>query len=582
MRLGAALALLGLLGLGVSSPTPSPVPQKPVVGLGGIFVVNDGGNTPRGSWGVGFDAGGPIITSTWADLHLQVVFDGGGSDSNPCTTDAGACATIQGAWSKVPKYVRHLVEISAACTNNATGANLVGVEQVNDVQASTGGVWVHGTWLNSVLASGPATGTATGGTKFSNGTWLVEDGEDGGPVVVNATLTLADAGWTPNDLQGRYLLISSGTGSSATTWRPITDNTSDTITVEGFLVTAPSSNSVFSIQEPCTKIATAVPRLPTAATTTPPVVSGTLGSAFNISGHFVGNSGLLIQGFEVTATAGAIVINNGSGVTLTNITNKVATKSSGSSANKVIVNGVGADAVTSITNSYFAFQENVSSSANFDTSPIHINHGGLGRVSLTAVVMMYGGNGLQVTSGSGTVSNSESRRVYHGIAEFLGPGPNTVTNSIAGGYLGWCIQAGESHDGAGVQHTTTFDHVHFQSCSPAIQQGGGSLYVKTYSIRRLDYSDGPPVLPADAGGGLDLTAAKVIKCLAGGHATFNASVTPGTPQFVPSNGGTWDIYAGSDGFTVGNFVDITLSDDNGGDCVHALTDSSSVCKNFRN
>ncbi len=103
--------------------------------------------------------------------------------------------------------------------------------------------------------------------------------------------------------------------------------------------------------------------------------------------------------------------------------------------------------------------------------------------------------------------------------------------------------------------------------------------MKTYSIRPLGYPDAPPVIAADAGS-FDLTSAKVIKCLGGCYACFNASLTPGTPQFVPSNGGLWDIYVGSDGFTHGNFKTLELTDENGGGCVRA--NASAVCKNFRN
>lgn len=569
-----ALALAVLCGVAFAGPTPGPVPQKRVEGVGLVKVNNDGGAygislnfadagtqtftgvvadsfTLSDGGAIGssssFDAGS-VMSATTADLNLWVNVDGG-SDSNACT-DAGApCLTIQGAWSKAPKFARHHVEITAAC-GSYTGANLVGAEQINDTQAASGGIIVQGTWANSVLASGSATGTATSGTASVNG-----DGLDGGRAWVQATLTKTGAGWTVNDLTGRYLFISSGSASSATTWSVISSNTADTITVVGFL-SAPSATSVFAIQEPCSVIATAVPALPTALTTTPPVVSGTSGNSFNISGHFVGSSGLVVRRFATTATAGTVNIKNASGVALTNFTNAVA-----STANKVTVSGVGADGVVGVSNSYLAM-------GGSDTTSTIIQNSGVGGISVAGSLLVNGRIGLAISFGFGTIFFSESRNIFRGIARFAAATPSSITSSVIGGGGGQseeCVLVGSRNDGAGVSSSVTLDHVHFQNCDLAIEQGGGWLYVTTYSITPNASTT---------------TTRRVINCLGGGHAIFNAIFAGPTSQaLTPSAGGDYDVIAGG---RAGRMTDIDVSDYNGNGCLSSALDGSAVCKNFPN
>jgi hypothetical protein len=98
-----------------------------------------------------------------------------GDDTNDClSSGAGACATIQSAIDRVPKYVNHNVSVFVAGGTYAT-AYISGFVIRNSATFFVRGVLVNST----TLATGTATGTADGGTTTtcvdSGQTWTVDD-----------------------------------------------------------------------------------------------------------------------------------------------------------------------------------------------------------------------------------------------------------------------------------------------------------------------------------------------------------------------------------------------------------------------
>jgi hypothetical protein len=192
-----------------------------------------------------------------------------GDDNNSCT-EAGtaACLTIQGAINRIPKLLRDKVSVSVAAGSYA-GFTLSGFTNDYGVQATNAGLLIDGALANSTgLASGSATGTASGGTAGSTSTF--------------GTLTTAAAGWTVNDLRGRFITITGGTGVGQV--KVIASNTATNITIAGTW-TAPTGTSTYAVQDSSVAI--------TGCITAPPSGSGTVAAA---------NSAIRVQGNATGST----------------------------------------------------------------------------------------------------------------------------------------------------------------------------------------------------------------------------------------------------------------------------------------
>lgn len=174
------------------------------------FCLLDGGSCYTGSINLT-----NVIQTTSGNAAYNLFVDGSqGSDSNACIgSGVMACLTIEAAINKMPKVLRDLGRITIA------GGSYAGF-YVSDFSADlgwqqgTGGLDIVGTLVNSTLASGSPTGTATGGSAGSN--------------QVYGTLVNSAATWTAGDLVGRLLCTSNNTGCV-----PIETNTSTTIGIIG-------------------------------------------------------------------------------------------------------------------------------------------------------------------------------------------------------------------------------------------------------------------------------------------------------------------------------------------------------------
>lgn len=154
-----------------------------------------------------------IATRTVANMTLYVRDTG--DDANPGTA-ALPMLTIQAAVNRIPKFVDHIVVIDIGAGSFTT------FNVSNFVISPDGGIEVKGTLITATLASGLTSGTSTGGSK--------------------TTLTKTGAGWTVDDLRGRWVQL------SPTNLYLILSNTATTLTIVGEHNTT-MSGKVFVIRD---------------------------------------------------------------------------------------------------------------------------------------------------------------------------------------------------------------------------------------------------------------------------------------------------------------------------------------------
>lgn len=182
--------------------------------------------------------------------NMQLYVDVAGNDAKPCTgTGANACLTLQGALNKVPPRVRHPVNIDMGVGAFA-GAVVSGFTFSPVSQLDGGFLRVRGTLQGATVATGTNSGTATAGTAGSNQTF--------------GTLTDGAQTWTVNDLKGKLVAITGGTGVNQI--RAIVSNTATVITIAGNW-TAPNGTSTYQVRSWGTQLNSGVlsPASPTTA-----------------------------------------------------------------------------------------------------------------------------------------------------------------------------------------------------------------------------------------------------------------------------------------------------------------------------
>lgn len=162
-----------------------------------------------------------------------------GSDGNNCNSAPTPCLTIQGALNKVPKTLRHPTTISVGLGTFSAGAYIDGFLSDSELNDPNSGAFltISGTLQNATLATGTATGTATSGTA--------------GSVGVYGTMTHTGQVWTINDLKGKILYLTGGTGSAteANRYRVIYSNTATVVTIVNAFTIAPDSSTTYQIAD---------------------------------------------------------------------------------------------------------------------------------------------------------------------------------------------------------------------------------------------------------------------------------------------------------------------------------------------
>lgn len=166
-------------------------------------------------------------TMTVAPITLYVKADG--NDSNPGTL-ALPLLTIQEAVNRIPKFVDHPVVVDIG------EGSFAKFDVSNFVIGASGSIGVTGTMVTATLASGLTSGTSTGGSK--------------------TTLTKTGAGWTVDDLRGRWVKM------GPTSLYLIKSNTATTLTIVGEAAVT-MSGKVFVIQDNGTLLTDGIVRLST-------------------------------------------------------------------------------------------------------------------------------------------------------------------------------------------------------------------------------------------------------------------------------------------------------------------------------
>lgn len=460
---------------------------------------------------------------TFSDLTYFV--DPTGNDSNACTTSGvNACLTIQGAINKSPKQLMNRVTINVAAGNYA-GFLVAGFVQDNSIQSVTGGLLIQGTLVNSTnLISGTATGIATSGTPASGSTW--------------GTLTDATQNWTINDLRGRFLAITSGTGASTLLFKVISSNTATMITTIGTGFT-PDATSHYAIQDAASIITSGIHTLPQAQTNG----SGTGASIIFESNKVAKLGGITVTAFGITnpviqgGVAAVSLENNAGTATLQNIQNNAG------SPTHYVITGAGQE--LQLLRSYSVYDTH----QHDDRSHVIMQSGAARFTSISSMFEQgeYALSGNNA-NGAATFTNSETHDTERGISPF-GPIDLIVSNSRIGcdGQTSeWGLEVGEHHDGNTANGYVDVSITDFNNCSIMIMQGGGNLQVSSIT---------------------GIASSAVIENVGSGHAVFtNGGLA------ASSDAGT-DILLGLT-LEPFRFSDIAVPG-----CAMSLIDSSSVCKN---
>ncbi len=165
-----------------------------------------------------------------------------GNDGNACTSAAAPCLTCQGALNKLPKSLAYPASVTIA-TGTYAGCNVEGFNTLSLSDTTSGlkgSLVVSGTQTTVTPASGSATGTLSSFTAAT--------------ATAFAFGTVTAAGWTVNDFQGKFFVVTAGTGLGKV--YAISSNTATTIELPG--ATSLGGATTFAIQSPGTILSTAV------------------------------------------------------------------------------------------------------------------------------------------------------------------------------------------------------------------------------------------------------------------------------------------------------------------------------------
>lgn len=383
---------------------------------------------------------GGYVTATTATGTFFV--DPTGNDSNPCTASGtSACATLSGAFAKLPNSVRHAQTFNVAAGSYTDLPSLNGYEILATIT-------VTGPALTNVT---PTTGTATGTlTAVSN--------------VAPAVFTDSTQTWTVNDFIGRLFTVA---GVS----RVIASNTATTLTLASVLAVTPSVGAAYSIQRQ-------------AATITP----STTGAVFSVRasgtpGTSLASVGIGVSGIDFENAGGSgygcEIILSGQILTLTNVRCKGATyglyfRGGG----QITTAGL---AAVGVTNGLFM---STSSSVGMSIGSLNLSNG-----------FFYGsgGNGLSaagtgVLNMVGSAGWTAQTNAASDSAGALGAGTQMIrTISATGVAVFKCLQAGPagalqvgpSAPATTVPSTFTMDYVYIDNCTTGfdLSQGMGNAWM---------------------------------------------------------------------------------------------------------
>lgn len=439
-----------------------------------------------------------------------------GSDANDCRSVSTPCLTIQGATNKIPKLLRDLTTVNIAAGSYA-GFYVSGFTEDPSVQQTTGGLLFDGALVNSTLTTGTATGTATAGTAGSGATF--------------GTLTDSGQTWTVNNLRGRILTITGGTGSGQI--RVISSNTATAITVVGTW-TAPTGSSTYVIQDNSVIITTSVslPASPIAATSAN--FAGIYIAGNQIS---VRSSSMVFRNIAVANGTGRNIVINTNNSDIAFVQMQLTTATLGA-----IVAGSGVPAGTVAVNTCYLDAPNTTAAVVTTAGPM----------ALTSSNSLYSdGIGLAIGAGS---------KINFGTSEILSATTNGIqitgaTNTLPNASLGIATSriscASSAGVGISIGGNPTVAFPSFPSsiasivttditvCGVGVQVAG----ISTAAVTSLSGTAATTALDARLGGIIQFTSATTITGTTqdlnveqGGYTGNLASVPTGTCASVPGYG----------------------------------------------
>jgi len=243
--LGIGLALVGILF--------AALPSGRALAAGVIYCFQNGNCTLSSLIIINNGISSTVESKTTGAINLFVDVDG--ADTNDCVTENTPCLTIEAACAKIPDGVCHPITVTVdAGTYASGGCHLIGKHQcAGSAWAIDGGagigpgqIIIRGVLANYAPADG---GTGTGTlTSVSSPTLCTKH-----------VYTNSNAAYNTNELSGKLLTITSGTGSGTGYSWPIVSNTATAITINGQATVAPVAGSVYAIQERAAVITAAMP-----------------------------------------------------------------------------------------------------------------------------------------------------------------------------------------------------------------------------------------------------------------------------------------------------------------------------------
>lgn len=204
---------------------------------------------------------------------LTLFVDPTGNDTNACTqANTGACATISGAWRKLPRFVRNTVTINVDAGTYTENTALTGVQLIPQVDGGAApSITISGPALANVttLSTGTATGTLTAAAA-STGSWSLSDSAQS---------------WSTDELVGKHLVLTSGVASGQA--RLILENTGTSLTVWPLYSSGPAPGDGYAIR------------------TVGVTINGTL-RVSNVVGNEATN-GLILQRLKFTSASNSVL-----------------------------------------------------------------------------------------------------------------------------------------------------------------------------------------------------------------------------------------------------------------------------------
>lgn len=392
-----------------------------------------------------------------------------GNDTNACTSSGtGACRTIQGAWNKLPKFVRHSVTINVAATDDS-GAPVTRLTEkifTSPLGLVDGGVGTVTPTLTIAGASKaqwiPATGSATGTITATS----LTDGVQ--------TWTDSAQTWTVGDLDTKFIRFTSGTlnGRTFTIW----GNTATTVNV--IPTATPGIGDAYEIV--------------TNAVSYGPLIVGELGLiTVTISDiDFLSSSTTAAcNGTGHTATASTILRLNG--------TRCINTAASGVAALLTYLSTTGAS--SSVPPVFWSYQSQaLSISRGWSMTNLSGNFyarsdatGGTS-VAFRAICVDGRTSSVMGCTWLGAVGKTTSATATGPVAYLDGPG----TWSSSGGTTSWLIAecaAGATQPGVylGASSNWVLHNVHARNCSTGVtNQGATTLWAQSKTLLGTNSGNG--------------------------------------------------------------------------------------------